>query len=183
MTFRTQIQEKKFGKKCFRTLQGTMSHRPLTNTSSLKIAAAYSPSLTQNFCDESKSCLCGTEYKYIQSTTVYVPRRNWDSSTPSLASECAPPPGTKGGGEGTLACGWGVRESKFRGLEKKKKHSILPTLCCVVTTNSSTPTCDSPDPLTGPTFRVYRQNKKIKPTHNWKEVQMYNYSEAWPALQ
>ena len=41
MTFRTQIHTKKFGKKCFRTLQGTMSHRPLTNTSSLKIAAAY----------------------------------------------------------------------------------------------------------------------------------------------
>ncbi len=35
------------------------------------------------------------------------PRRNWDSPTPSLASECAPPPGTKGGG-GTLACGGGV---------------------------------------------------------------------------
>ncbi len=30
----------KFGKKCFLTLQGTMSHRPMTNTSSLKIAAA-----------------------------------------------------------------------------------------------------------------------------------------------
>ncbi len=41
MSFRTQLQTKKFGKKCFRTPQGTMSHRPLTNTSSLKIAAAY----------------------------------------------------------------------------------------------------------------------------------------------
>ncbi len=40
MTFRTQIHKKKFSKKCFRNLQGTMSHRPLTNTSSLKIAAA-----------------------------------------------------------------------------------------------------------------------------------------------
>jgi hypothetical protein len=40
MSFRTQIHKKKFGKKCFRNLQGTMSHRPLTNTSSLKIAAA-----------------------------------------------------------------------------------------------------------------------------------------------
>ncbi len=40
MTFRTQIHKKKFGKKCFRNLQGTMSPRPLTNTSSLKIAAA-----------------------------------------------------------------------------------------------------------------------------------------------
>jgi hypothetical protein len=41
MTFRTRIHNKKFGKKCFRNLQGTMSHRLLTNTSSLKIAAAY----------------------------------------------------------------------------------------------------------------------------------------------
>ncbi len=41
MTFRTQIHKKKFCKKCFRNLQGTMSHRPLANTSSLKIAAAY----------------------------------------------------------------------------------------------------------------------------------------------
>jgi hypothetical protein len=41
MTFPTQIHKKKFGKNGFRNLQGTMSHRPLTNTSSLKIAAAY----------------------------------------------------------------------------------------------------------------------------------------------
>ena len=40
MTFRTQIHTRKFSKNGFRTLQGTMSHRPLTNTSSLKIAAA-----------------------------------------------------------------------------------------------------------------------------------------------
>ncbi len=26
------------------------------------------------------------------------PRRNWVSPTPSLTSECAPPPGTRGGG-------------------------------------------------------------------------------------
>ncbi len=41
MTFRTQIHTKKFCKNGFRNLQGTMSHRPLTNTSSLKITAAY----------------------------------------------------------------------------------------------------------------------------------------------
>jgi hypothetical protein len=41
LTFRMQIHKKKFRKKCFRNLQGTMYHRPLTNTSSLKIAAAY----------------------------------------------------------------------------------------------------------------------------------------------
>jgi len=40
MTFRKPIGEKKFGKNGFQTLQGTMSHRPLTNSSSLKIAAA-----------------------------------------------------------------------------------------------------------------------------------------------
>ncbi len=41
MSFRTQIHTKKFGKNGFYTLQGTMSHRPLTNPSSLKITAAY----------------------------------------------------------------------------------------------------------------------------------------------
>jgi hypothetical protein len=41
VTFRTQIHKKKFGKNGFHTLQETMSHRPLTNASSLKITAAY----------------------------------------------------------------------------------------------------------------------------------------------
>jgi hypothetical protein len=40
MSFRTQIHTKKFGKNGFHTLQGTMSHRQLTNASSLKITAA-----------------------------------------------------------------------------------------------------------------------------------------------
>ncbi len=58
-----------------------------------------------------------------QSTYIYrvpqcmSPRRLWDSPTPSLPSDCAPSPGTKG--RGTLACGWGVGESQFRRLEKK----------------------------------------------------------------
>jgi hypothetical protein len=35
---------------------------------------------------------------YIHRVTQCMsPRRNWDSPTPSLASEGAPPPGTKGG--------------------------------------------------------------------------------------
>jgi hypothetical protein len=55
MTFRTQIHKKKFGKNGFHTLQGTMSHRPLTNTSGLKITAAYwtgsrAGSLALNMC-------------------------------------------------------------------------------------------------------------------------------------
>jgi hypothetical protein len=34
---------------------------------------------------------------YIYRVQQYLsPRRNWDSPTPSLASECAPLPGTKG---------------------------------------------------------------------------------------
>ncbi len=41
MTFRKWIRKNKFSKNDFHTLQGTMSHRPLTNTSSLKITAAY----------------------------------------------------------------------------------------------------------------------------------------------
>jgi hypothetical protein len=44
MTFRKRIRKNKFSKNDFHTLQGTMSHRPLTNTSSLKITAAYSTS-------------------------------------------------------------------------------------------------------------------------------------------
>ncbi len=53
-------------------------------------------------------------------------RRNWDSPTPFLASECAPPPPKpKGGGLTRLRVrGWG--ESQFRRLEKKL--STLPTL-------------------------------------------------------
>ncbi len=41
MTFRKRIRKNKFSKNDFHTLQGTMSHCPLTNTSSLKITAAY----------------------------------------------------------------------------------------------------------------------------------------------
>jgi hypothetical protein len=41
MTFRKGIRKNKFSKNNFHTLEGTMSHRPLTNTSSLKITAAY----------------------------------------------------------------------------------------------------------------------------------------------
>jgi hypothetical protein len=71
-----------------------------------------------------------------QSTYIYrvpqcmSPRRKWDSPTPSLASECAPPPEikgeTKGGGGANSPAGEGLVESQFRRLEKKL--SILPTL-------------------------------------------------------
>ncbi len=53
------------------------------------------------------------------------PRRNWDSPSPSLASECAPPPRAKGGG-GTLACGLGIGGVPIR--TTGEKLSTLPTL-------------------------------------------------------
>ncbi len=53
------------------------------------------------------------------------PRRNWDNTKPSIASECAPPPGTGGAHSPE---GEGLGESQFRRLEKKL--SALPTLCC-----------------------------------------------------
>jgi hypothetical protein len=56
---------------------------------------------------------------------VYIPpRRNWDSPTPSLDSECAPPPEPMGGAH--LRAGGGLGESQFRRL--KKKLSTLSTL-------------------------------------------------------
>jgi hypothetical protein len=53
----------------------------------------------------------GTDHKvhtgtYKEYHSVMSPRRNWDFPNPSLAIECAPFPGTGGGG--TLACGLGV---------------------------------------------------------------------------
>jgi hypothetical protein len=53
-------------------------------------------------------------------------RRNWDSPTPSLASECSPPPGTKGGGGAHSPAGEGLGESQLRRLEKRL--STPPTL-------------------------------------------------------
>jgi hypothetical protein len=50
------------------------------------------------------------------------PRWNWDSPTPSLASEYAPPPRTKGGAHSPA--GKGLGESQFRRQEK----STLATL-------------------------------------------------------
>jgi hypothetical protein len=53
-----------------------------------------------------------TKYKHIlyRVSQCMSPRRNWDSPTPSLASECAPPPGTKGRGAHSPA-GWGSPNS------------------------------------------------------------------------
>ncbi len=68
-----------------------------------------------------------------QNTYIYrvpqcmSPRRNWDSPTPSRASEWVPLPPEPGGGGANSPAGEGLGESQFRRLEKKL--SILPTLC------------------------------------------------------
>jgi hypothetical protein len=54
------------------------------------------------------------------------PPRNWDSPNPYLASECVPPPKTKGGGGQTGPAGEGLGESKIPTTEEKL--STLPTL-------------------------------------------------------
>ncbi len=49
-----------------------------------------------------------TKYVHIKSTTVYAPRRNWDSPNPFLASECSPPPRNRGeGAHYPSGGGWG----------------------------------------------------------------------------
>ncbi len=54
------------------------------------------------------------------------PRQNWDSPTPFLASECAPPPGTKGGAHSPA--GEGLGESRLRRLEKSLTLGLLCAL-------------------------------------------------------
>ncbi len=54
------------------------------------------------------------------------PRQNWDSPNPSLASEWASSPQSRGGGAHSPA-GEGLGASQFRRLEKKL--STLPILC------------------------------------------------------
>jgi hypothetical protein len=68
------------------------------------------------------------------------PRWNWDSPTPLAASECALPPGPKGGGGGAQSpAAKGVGESQFQRLEKRlalcllcaqKNIFILDKDCC-----------------------------------------------------
>ncbi len=52
------------------------------------------------------------------------PRWNWDSPTPLPASECALPPGPKGGGAHSPAAK-GVGESQFQRLEKRLALCLL----------------------------------------------------------
>jgi hypothetical protein len=75
------------------------------------------------------------------------PRRNWNSPTPSLVSECAPPR-TKGWGGGhTRLRLRGVGEYQFRRLDKKL--STLPTLCGTPTKRLGTKRPITKHPITG----------------------------------
>ncbi len=65
-----------------------------------------------------------TKYVHIKSTTVYAPRRNWDSPNPFLASECSPPPRNRGEGHTSLRVGgWG--ESQFR----RRAYTVVLFIC------------------------------------------------------
>ncbi len=74
-------------------------------------------------------CLLFSSLK-AQSTYIYrapqcmSPRLNWDSPTPLAASNCALPPGPKGGGAHSPAAK-GVGESQFQRLEKRLALCLL----------------------------------------------------------
>ncbi len=73
-----------------------------------------------------------TKYVHIKSTTVYAPRRNWDSPNPFLASECSPPPRNRGRGHTSQGVGgWG--ESQFR----RGAYTVVLFICTyfVITCN------------------------------------------------
>jgi hypothetical protein len=64
------------------------------------------------------------------------PRWNWDSPNPSLASQCAPPPGTFH--PHPSRAGEGLGESQFQRLEKKLiALCLVPTLWLVPTNSDS----------------------------------------------
>ncbi len=102
------------------------------------------------------------------------PRRNWDSPTPSLASECTVPlpPESKGGGAHSPA-GEGVGESQFRRL--KKKLNTLPTLCtCVLCKCLKNPGLFYPDIIVGPCIRI--QEAKVPPRKE-KKSKIFRFGE------
>ncbi len=75
-----------------------------------------------------------TKYVHIKSTTVYAPRRNWDSPNPFLASECSPPPRNRGRGHTSLRVGgWG--ESQFR----RGTYTAVLFICTYFVVRSNTP--------------------------------------------
>ncbi len=106
---------------------------------------------------------------YIQKVPQSMsPRRNWDSPTLSLASECASPPGTKGG-RAHLPVSEGLGESQFRRLEK----SLAVCLFCGTLVHSVNTVYSgwqgtfsgvtlfwfiSPDTAVASTLRVVRQH-------------------------
>ncbi len=86
-----------------------------------------------------------TKYVHIKSTTVYAPRRNWDSPNPFLASECSPPPRNRGRGHTSLRVGgWG--ESQFR----RGAYTVV-LFICTYSVVAPLPSLWPPPPLPPPT--------------------------------
>jgi hypothetical protein len=78
-------------------------------------------------------------YSKPQSTYIYrapqcmSPRRNWGSPNPLAASECALPPGPKGGGGAHPPAPKGVGEFQFRRWLKILALCLLCVACLVLT--------------------------------------------------
>jgi hypothetical protein len=99
----------------------------------------------------------GTKYVHIKSTTVYAPRRNWDSPNPFLASECSPPPRNRGeGGHTSLRVGgWG--ESQFR----RGAYTVVLFICTyfvVLGLLDPDPLVRVTDPVPDPDPSIIKQN-------------------------
>ncbi len=81
------------------------------------------------------------------------PRWNWDSPTPFAASECALPPGPKGGGAHSPAAK-GVGESQFQRLEKRLALCLLcvfhaaNSVCIAIDAGNFDASLFAPHPLT-----------------------------------
>jgi hypothetical protein len=75
----------------------------------------------------------GTKYVHIKSTTVYAPRRNWDSPpTPHPQASAPPSPLFLGGGEHSLARK-GLGESQFR----RGAYTVVLFICTYFVVNGN----------------------------------------------
>ncbi len=107
-----------------------------TNWSSASIiqATLHNADINPSPLHLSKQCFRIRDYEPIHRQSTYIyrvpqcmsPRRNWDSSIPSLASECAPSPEPRWGGGGAFSPEVeGLGESQFRRLEKSLALCLL----------------------------------------------------------
>ncbi len=83
------------------------------SVSELYIPTMSLPVLLEEICRLILGIYKSTKYVHIKSTTVYAPRRNWDSPQPPTRRVVCPSPLFLGGGEHSLARK-GLGESQFR---------------------------------------------------------------------